>query len=158
MLKIVMCLCRRKEWKRLLRRKDLDKVPISKFRNRYLCSRHFSDSAYMCPHLRHSTSRLNYNAKPSIWDFEIPKEEKRRRPPIMREFLEHAQCSSTQTTCRDADMGTETISTSSSSGRGIAEVHTCRSQNKDVDALRKKVIRLEKALRRSKLSLREYHE
>jgi hypothetical protein len=64
--------CRCKQWIAKLKRSDLDGIALATIQKRYLCSTHFENTAYMCSELRHSTSRLNWNAIPTVWNHANP--------------------------------------------------------------------------------------
>ncbi len=61
-------LCRAKKWVVNLRNASLDKLPLVQLQNKLVCSKHFEDSAYSCVAERSTTSRLNWNATPTIVD------------------------------------------------------------------------------------------
>ena len=88
---LVCCVyCRAKKWIVKIRRRELDGVALLLIQKCYMCSSHFEDNAYMCPELRHSTSRLNWNALPSIWNHENPSVDSRFKPrkqPMKRQPL-----------------------------------------------------------------------
>jgi hypothetical protein len=75
---------RRKQWVQVLKRSDLDRVPLEAMKNRVLCSKHFADKAYMCPAER-NTSSLRHDAVPTVWDHSNPPVQvKERKLPAMR--------------------------------------------------------------------------
>lgn len=84
---IYVFVSRRKAWKDLLVRADIDHIPVEKFQNRFLCSLHFDDCAYMCPSMRYeANASLRHDALPSLWPNHPapPPAVKKRKPPTLR--------------------------------------------------------------------------
>ena len=71
-------------WLVALRRADIG-PDLAKLRHRVVCSDHFTDDAYMCPTERHTTSRLNWDAVPTLFSHKnAPKQTPKRKPPAAR--------------------------------------------------------------------------
>ena len=147
-LKPVYIIFRRKIWKDLLVRKDVDHLPLENFEKRVLCSLHFSDDAYMCPNLRHeANASLRHDALPSLWPNHPapPPDPKKRKPPTLR--LSPKKKSRTKTIIHSLSLSPTFAADS---------ISTSEELTKKKKVLLNEVWRLRKSLERAKSSLSKH--
>jgi hypothetical protein len=147
----VFVFCRRKAWRISLRREDLMRASLESLKHRVVCSGHFTENACMCAAERHTNSRLNHNAAPTIFAHaNVTKEVKERKSLAPRQPAVAAPPGPPSAST------TVDLDATSNSAVPAAAVPSVRTQKLVTASFyKKKVMQIQKRLERKTLQNRE---